>query len=113
MRYQPYDTGWSIYGGICLTWFLYSRGLLPHITSVLCCYHMFIPIIELLNRFCELISNIIVSFGASIVHCESTLFNHFNYINPIFTSIEYIESIFNISHINIGPPKVQYHRSND
>jgi hypothetical protein len=93
-------------------WFLYSRGLLPHIISVLCYNNMFIPIIEILNRFCKLIGNIIVSFGASIARCESIVFNHFNYINPIFTGINCIESIFNISRINIGPPKVQHHRSN-
>jgi hypothetical protein len=114
MPYQPYDTGWCkfIYGGICLTWFFHSRGLLPHIVSVLCYNNMFIPIIEILNRFCELIGNIIVSFGALIVRCESTIFNNVNYIYPIFTGIIYIESLFNISHINIGPPKVQHHRSN-
>jgi hypothetical protein len=114
MPYQPYDTGWckSIYGGICLTWFLYSRGLLPRIISVLCYNNTVIPIIEMLNRFCEFIGNAIVSFGASIVQCEAIAFHHFNYINPIFTSITYIESILNIDRINIGHPTIHRRRSN-
>jgi hypothetical protein len=63
MPYEPYDTGWTkyIYGIICLTWFLYSRGCLTHITSVLCYNDIFIPFIGLLTRFCEFIGITLLS----------------------------------------------------
>jgi hypothetical protein len=114
MPYQPYDTGWitSVYGGICLTWFLYSRGCLPHVTSVLCYNNIFIPFIELLNKFCELIGNSIITIGSGIIRCESAIFKRFNYINPIFTTIDGIESLFSRIDIDIGTPTTQYAPSN-
>jgi hypothetical protein len=116
MPYQPYDTGWirSIYGGICLAWFLHSRSLIPHVTSVTCYNNIFIPIIELLNKFCEFIGNAIIAFGSIIVRCESFFFHQFNYIDPIFTTIQMIGSVFNDIDININikPPTLRYVPSN-
>lgn len=105
MPYQPYDTGWikSIYGGICLTWFLYSRGCLPHVTSVLCYNNIFIPFIEFLNKFYEFIGNIIIAFGSAVCYCESVLFNRFNYIDPIFNSLTMIQQLFSNINISCSP----------
>jgi hypothetical protein len=82
MPYEPYDTGWikSIYRGICLSWFLYSQGLLPHVASVLCYNNISIPLVEMISKLLELIGNIIVSFAKIFTQCEATLFNHFDYI---------------------------------
>jgi hypothetical protein len=114
MPYQPYDTGWirSIYGGVCLAWFLQSMGLIPHVTSVMCYNNIFIPIIELLNKLCEFIGNTIITFGSVIVRCESFFFQRFNYIDPIFTTIQMIGSVFNDININIQPPALRYVPSN-
>jgi hypothetical protein len=110
MPYQAYDTGWIkfIYGGgICLVWFLHSKGLLPHAASVIICYNnIVILIIELLNRFCELTGNIIIAFGNRVIQCESFIFERFNYITCIFTCIQRMESIFNNININNNPPVV-------
>jgi hypothetical protein len=114
MPYQPYDTGWirSIYGGICLALFLHSRGLIPHVTSVICYNNIIIPIIELLNKFCEFIGNAIIVFGSVIVRCESFFFQQFNYIDPIFTTIQMVGSVFNDINTNIKPPALRYAPSN-
>jgi hypothetical protein len=114
MPYEPYDTGWikSIYGGICLAWYLYSRGLLPHVTSVLCYNNISIPLVGILNKLLELIGNIIVSFTKIFTQCEATLFNHFNYIDPIYNGIKRIESMFGKANIDIGPPTFQTNQSN-
>jgi hypothetical protein len=114
MPYQPYDTGWikSIYRGICLSWFLHSRGLLPHVASVICYNNTCIPLIELLNMFYELIGNAIIAFGSGIIRCESFIFNRFDYINPIFTCIQRMGSIASNISINSDPPSLRYYRSN-
>jgi hypothetical protein len=114
MPYEPYDTGWtkSIYGTLCLTWFLYSRGCLTYVTSVLCYNNIFIPFIRLLTKFCEFTGNLIISFGSGIIRFESIMFNRFNYINPIFTGINAIGSVFNHININIGTGTRQYGPSN-
>jgi hypothetical protein len=114
LPYQPYDTGWikSIYGGICLAWFLHSGGLLPHVTSVLCYNNIFIPLIKMINKFIELIGDMIVSLGKEFIQYESTLFNHFNYSDPIYNGIKRIESMFGNANIDIGPPTFQTNQSN-
>jgi hypothetical protein len=116
MPYEPYDTGWtkSIYGTLCLTWFLYSRGCMTHVTSVLCYNSFFIPFIGLLTTFCEFIGNLIIAFASGIVRSESIIFNQFNYIDPIFTSITAMGYLFNHININldIGRSTRQYVPSN-
>jgi hypothetical protein len=114
MPYQPYNTGWtkSIYGGICLAWFLYIRGLLPHVISVLCYNHTFIPIMALINKWYELIGNAIVLTGKTIIKCEATIFERFNYIAPIYNIIKQVEYVFTYFDINIGPPSTQHIPSN-
>jgi hypothetical protein len=114
MPYQPYDTGWikSIYGGACLAWYLCTRGLLPHVVSVRCYNHMFIPFIALINNWHELIGNVFVFAGRSIIKCESSIFKHFNYIDPIYNIIQRIGSIHTSLDIDIGPPNIRQVPSN-
>jgi hypothetical protein len=114
MPCQPYDTGWikSIFGGIFLAWYLCTVGLLPHLISVLCYNHTCIPFIALINKWYELIGNIIVFTGKAIIKCEATIFEHFNYIDPIYNIIERVESIFTYLDINIGPPNIHHIPSN-
>jgi hypothetical protein len=81
-------------------------------TSVLCYNNIFIPFIELLNRFCEFIGNGIITIGSGIVRCKSTIFKRFNYINPIFTTIHVTESLFRRIDLDIGTPTTQYAPSN-
>jgi hypothetical protein len=87
---------------------------MPHVTSVMCYNNILIPFIELLNKFCEFIVNIIISFGSGIYQCESIIFNRFNYVDPIFNGIHTIGSLFNILNIdNIdSPPTNRYAPSN-
>jgi hypothetical protein len=82
------------------------------VTSVLCYNNIFIPFIEILNKFCELIGNTIITVGSGIVRCESAVFKRINYIDPIFTIIHRIESLFNRIDIDIGTPTTQYAPSN-
>jgi hypothetical protein len=56
----------------------------------------------MINNLYELIGNIVISFGRGIVQCESIVFNHFDYIRPIFIGIKHVESMF--CNINIGTP---------
>jgi hypothetical protein len=98
----------SIYGSICLTWFLYSRGLLPHIISVLLYSNIFIPVMELINKWYELIENVIVITGRTIIKCEAIIFECFNYINPIYNIIKQVESIFTNVNIDTGPPNIHH-----
>jgi hypothetical protein len=66
----------------------------------------------MINKFCEFIGNVIISFGSGIIHCESIAVNHFNYIDPIYNGLKRIESIFSNSNIYSGGPKFNYHPSN-
>jgi hypothetical protein len=77
MPYEPYNTGWikPIYGAMCLTWFLLSNGLLPHVASVTCYNNIFIPFTKLINKFCEFLGNVIVSIGSKLIQFESFIFN--------------------------------------
>jgi hypothetical protein len=114
MLYEPYNTGWikPIYGTICLTWFLLSNSRLPHIASVTCYNNIFIPFTKLINKFCEFLGNIIVSFGSKLIQFESFIFNQFNYINPIYNGLKLIESMFGNVNINTCPPSYHYVPSN-
>jgi hypothetical protein len=85
---------------------------MPHVVSVLCYNHMFIPFIELLNKRHELIGNIIVLTGKAIIKCETTIFKRFNYIDTIYNVIKRIESIFTYVTIDIGPPNIHHIPSN-
>jgi hypothetical protein len=109
MPYQPYDTGWIkfVYGALCLTWFLSSNGLPPHLMSVACYNNIFVPFTKLINKLCELLGNVIVLFGSGIIRCESAVFSYFNYIDPVFDGIQYIKSIFDNINIDIASPPPQ------
>jgi hypothetical protein len=114
MPYQPFDTGWikSIYGGICLAWYLCTRGLLTHVASVTYYNNIFIPIVDIINKFYEFIGNAIISFGSGIIHIESIAYNYFNYVDPIYNGLKRIESIFSISNIYSGGTTFNYQPAN-
>jgi hypothetical protein len=114
MPYELYDTGWikPIYGIMCLTWFLLSHGLLPHVTSVTCYNNISIPFTIMINNLCEFLGNIIISIGSKLIQLESFIFNQFNYINPIYNGLKLIESMFNNININTGTPSYHYVPSN-
>jgi hypothetical protein len=77
------------------------------VTSVLCYNNIFIPFIELLNKFCKFIGNGIITIETGIIYCESAIFKRFNYIDPIFTAIHGIESLFRKIDLDIGTPTTQ------
>jgi hypothetical protein len=118
MPYQPYDTGWirSIYGALCLIWLLCSNTSIPHLKYEACTIYyniVFTPIIKLFSKIFTIIGSAMISVGNGIIQSESIIFNHFNYVDPIFTGITYIESMFsNNIHIDTGPPAFYYARSN-
>jgi hypothetical protein len=114
MPYEPYDTGWikSIYGVLCLTWYLTTSGTLTHLTSATCYNNILIPFIELFNKSCELMGNIIVTFGSGVIHGESIVFKYFNYVDPIYYGITYLERMFSTVKANIGTPTFQSTRPN-
>jgi hypothetical protein len=118
MPYELYDTGWikSIYAVLCLTWYLVSSGTMFHITSATSYNNLFIPLVELFNKSCGLIGNIIVWIGNGIIRYESFVFQHFNYINPIYNGSKFIETGFSNLNINAGNPSYQsnpYNSSNN
>jgi hypothetical protein len=106
MPYQPYDTGWikSIYGVLCLAWYLTTSGTLLHLASATCYNNILIPLIDLFNKSCELLGNIIVTFGSGVIRAESVVFNYFNYVDPIYNGIAYFERMFSTVNANIGTP---------
>ena len=117
MPYQPYDTGWikSIYGGLCLLWLLCWNWSMPHLRHEAClvCYNnIFTPFSAIFNKICMILGSFIVSFGIKVIQFESTIFNHFNYIDPIFNGIKSIESLFYNINIDIGPPSFHYCQPN-
>jgi hypothetical protein len=114
MPYQPFDTGWikSIYGGICLAWYLYTRDLLIHVASVICYNNIFIPIVDIINKFYEFIGNAIISFGSGIIHIESIACKYFNYVDPIYNGLKRIESIFSNSNIYSSGTTFNYQPAN-
>jgi hypothetical protein len=93
MPYEPYNTGWinSIYGSACLFWLLLTNGLLPQFTFMTCYNNIFIPFTKLINQLCEFIGNGIVSVGSGIIVCKSYIFNHIDYIKPIYNCLNYIK----------------------
>jgi hypothetical protein len=99
MPYQPYDTGWikSIYWVLCLAWYITTSGTLLHLTSGTCYNNMVIPFIRLFNKSYEILGSIIVAFGSGIIHCESTVFKHYNYIDPIYNVLKCIEHVSLVS----------------
>jgi hypothetical protein len=118
MPYQPYDTGWikSIYGATCLIWLLCSSGSMPHLkyeAYTIYYNNIFTPIIKLFSKFCTILGSAMILFGSGIIRSESLVFNHFNYVDPIFTGIKYIKSMFtNKINIHIGPPVLHCTRHN-
>jgi hypothetical protein len=47
----------------------------------------------MLIKMSEMIGNVITSIGIGAIHCESAVFNRFNYVSPIYNGIHMIESI--------------------
>ena len=105
MPYEPYDTGWikSIYGMICLTWFLYTQGCPPLVILRMCLNNMFTPVVDQVNIHLRKIAKAIVSFGTMIVKTESIIFQNFNYIDPIFNCLQRIERLMSSAKINTSP----------
>ena len=105
MPYEPYDTGWikSIYGMICLTWFLYTQGCPPLVILRMCLNNIFTPVVDQVNIHLRKIAKAIVSFGTMIVKTESIIFQNFNYIDPIFNCIQRIERLVSSAKINTSP----------
>jgi hypothetical protein len=117
MPYQPYDTGWirSIFGGLCLLWLLCWDGFMPHLQheAYLIYYNnIFTPFSIMFNKACTILGNFIILIGEGIIQAESKMFNHFNYIDPIFNGIKHIESMFSNIKINVGPPTFHYIQPN-
>jgi hypothetical protein len=117
MPYQPYDTGWirSIYGGLCLLWLLCWNGSMPHLRheAYLIYYNnLFAPFTAVSNIIYMILGNVSISFAVKMIQFESTIFSHFNYIDPIFNGIKHIESLFNNINIDIGPPSFHYCQPN-
>jgi hypothetical protein len=114
MPYQPYDTGWTkpLYGIICLLWFMISHGLFLHLTSVGCYNCIYVPFTILMSRICEIIGTIIISFGRMTIQGESFIFSKFNYIDPVYTTIQRIGSLLVNIKMDVNHPTSQYHRSN-
>jgi hypothetical protein len=60
---------------------------------------------------CEFIGTILSIFGNYIMSLESSIFQRYDYINHIYNSIEYIESI--IPSLNkVRPPSFRYSPAN-
>jgi hypothetical protein len=97
---------------MCLTWFLLTNGLLPHVARVTCYNNIFIPFTKLINKFCEFLGNTIVSIGSNLIQFESFVFNQFNYINPIYNGLKLVENMFDNININTYPPSYHYFPSN-
>jgi hypothetical protein len=113
MPYQPFDTGWikSIYSVICLGWFLLSNGLLPRFTVYSFHNNVYIPFSRLVSLLCDYIGKSVISVGIRIIQCESFIFNRFDYVQPIYYVIKYVES-FIPSFKNSAPSSLRYRRSN-
>jgi hypothetical protein len=115
LPYEPYDTGWTkaIYGLVCLWWLLLNNGLLPRFTLYTVYNNLFIPFTTIIIKLCELIGNMMTSFAAGIAQCESRLFNSFNYVDPIYNGIQYMEKKFHSIIPNYIPtPSFRYYPSN-
>jgi hypothetical protein len=93
MPYQPFDTGWIqlIYSTICLGWFLLSTGLFPRFTCYSLYNNVYIPFSKVAVSLCEFFGNVGLLFGKRIIHYEAIVFQHVNYITPIYNVIKYIE----------------------
>jgi hypothetical protein len=94
MPYQLYDTGWirMIYSTACLGWFLLSTGLLPWFTLYSCYNNVYNPFATMMSAVCDFIGRTIISTGIHVIHFESIIFNKFDYIQPIYNVIKYVES---------------------
>jgi hypothetical protein len=94
MPYQPYDTGWikTIYSTACLGYFLLSNGLLPRFTLYSLYNNIYNPFATMMSAICDFIGRIGISIGIHVISFESTIFNKFDYVQPIYNSIKYIES---------------------
>jgi hypothetical protein len=113
MPYQPYDTGWikSIYSTACLGYFLLSNGLLPRFTLYSLYNNVYDPFATMISAICDFIGRIGISIGIHVINVESKVFNTFDYIQPIFNGIKYIESCMP-QFANAPPSTLRYGHSN-
>jgi hypothetical protein len=112
MPYQPFDTGWtaSIYSILCLGWFLFSNGLLPRFTMYSVYNSLYIPFSKAIISLCESIGRFQLAIGTHIIATESMIFNRFDYIQPIFNIIKYVES--SMPTTRSPPSSLNYRRCN-
>jgi hypothetical protein len=113
MPYQPYDTGWirSIYPTICLGWFLLSNGLLPRYTMYSLYNNFWNPSTTALIALSESTGAMCIYASTKFTECESIIFKHSDYISPMYSMIQCIQSL--IPNVNVGrPPSFNYVPSN-
>jgi hypothetical protein len=73
--------------------------------------NFYIPFTTMMSAMCDFIGGIGISTGIHVIHFESIVFNKFDYIQPIYNIIEYVESF--LPHFAATPPSsLQYDRSN-
>jgi hypothetical protein len=104
MPYQRYDTGWirSIYSTVCLGWFLLSNGLLPRYTIYSLYNNFWNPFTTALIALCESAGAVCIYASTKFTECESIIFKHIDYISPMYSMIQCIQSL--IPTVNVGRP---------
>jgi hypothetical protein len=93
LPYIPFDTGWthSIYGFCIAAWFIVSRRLLtPKYFFSLFYNFIYGPLMSVLFKSIGLI---MTTIGISIISAESVIFDRFDYISPIYNTLNLIGSI--------------------
>jgi hypothetical protein len=113
MPYQPYDTGWikTLYSTVCPGWFLLSTGLLPRFMLYSLYNNIYNPFATMVSAICDFIGRIGISTGIRTIQFESLIFNKFDYVQPIYNVIKYIESLVpNIT--STTPSSLHYGSSN-
>jgi hypothetical protein len=114
LPYQPYDTGWikTIYSTICLGWFLLSTGLLPRFKLYSLHNNIYNPFATMVSTLCDFIGGTIISIGIWIMRFKSIIFYKFDYIQPIYNVIKYVESVIPCIN-NTTPSSLHYGFSNN
>jgi hypothetical protein len=93
LPYIPFDIGWtqSIYGFCIAAWFIVSRRLLtPKVLFSL--FYNFISG-RLLGVLFKSIGLIMTTIGTSIIYAESVVFDRFDYISPVYSTLKLTGSI--------------------
>jgi hypothetical protein len=96
---------------MCLGSFLFNTGLLPRYTLYSIYNNFYIPLSKMIVMICESIGSNGLSCAKRLVQCESMVFHHFNYTDPIYNAFTYVGSL--LPTIDTGrPPSFKYSRSN-